>query len=583
MDEAFRAVVQSDTGVLLLSLLRPVVAREVILAALIEDGEERPAYHGVSEGEPDELMSSRDESDPAWWVRGPFFVLLQADQAEGVRCVLQLVDFATERWAETHSSEPNIELLTTGGPVTYLGGPGVYSWYRKHLSGFRAPAPMLTAALSALEKYLYNVVDAGQDVNRMIDTLLNSPSVAVLGVLVALVKRHPRLLENARLLEVIASPQIVLLERQVATDPYPPLGRPQNPEETAAFVEWIDLPHRRRDILGVLMEAFAQEDGIRSNLEHLRSEVIRRAGGEQALTATTRLWAACLDRENYKVDDGPAWGRTFSFVAPAEFVAPSEENTALPFPLFVHRCRRILDGAETLTRDQVKAFWNELQASQRTIESSSGNHLPLLAGAAVLLRTDPAWVFEDPERARWCQQMLVQAREEATRRGPFDPSDFMRMDWDAFAVECLPALWSVVPGDQVLREIVHAVVESGTPSAVGTLVRGISTRPSLDHEFGPLRLLVVRLAVGRDVEERLNHVPTESARLAEFHHRTLAVSGQFLTGTLASERPDLLALKSEAHAVLSEGGQDVTTWPVRSSAVWPAFSWWPAPRSPTAH
>jgi len=580
IDEAFRAVVRSDTGMIVLSRFRPAVAREVILAALIEDGAERPAHSGLSEGEPVELISPGDERGPAWWIRGPFSILLQADRTEGLRCILQLVEFATARWAEAHPAVPTIDVLTTGGTHRYLGNPGVYAWYRKHLSGYPAPAHVLTSALSALEQSLYQAVDAGQDISGVIDTLLDSCSVAVLGVLVALVKYHPPLLAHARLLETIAAPEIVLLDRRVALDRYPPLGRPGNPAETEAFRRWITLPHRHRDILEVLAEAFVQEDEIRSRLEQLRSDVIRQAGGEQALPATTRLWAAHLDRENYSIDEGPAWGREFILTLPSEFVAPPEHETApsVLLLLFVHRCRRILDGEEALTPDQLETFWNELQALQRLIETRSGNHLPLLAGAAVLLRTDPDWVL-GKARTGWCQDMLVQARNEATQREPFDPSDVMRMDWDAFAAEGLPILWNRRPEDQALRELVHAVVSAGTPSAVDTLVRGVSHQANLFQEFGRLRHLVVRLAAEREVNGRLHDGAPLPVSVTEFQQRTADVAEQFLTGTLAPDLPDLTVLKSEVHAVLSACGEDVTSWPVRAATIWPAFSWWPSPRA----
>jgi hypothetical protein len=77
--------------------------------------------------------------------------------------------------------------------MRWYGNRNIYGWFRDTPG---APETVV-AALMALEKWLYDKLDGKEDVRPWIDTIWErGKSVAFLGVLSEVGKRHPALLED---------------------------------------------------------------------------------------------------------------------------------------------------------------------------------------------------------------------------------------------------------------------------------------------------------------------------------------------------------------------------------------------------
>ena len=109
--------------------------------------------------------------------------------------IVRLVNFATERWAESRDPSssgepPYVVIRAFGEEVRWVGNLDVYFWYRERLIEPHA----IPTALMALEKWLYDLAEAEQNLDQWIAQVLRSShSVALAGVLIALGRKFPKL------------------------------------------------------------------------------------------------------------------------------------------------------------------------------------------------------------------------------------------------------------------------------------------------------------------------------------------------------------------------------------------------------
>jgi hypothetical protein len=128
----------------------------------------------------------RHEYFPASALQGPFFSLLQWNPEIGIELILKLNNVATERFAgdglDKQFGETPIEIeIDVGEGVTckQWANPRLWMIYREGM-----PAPdILASALMALERWLLNLAESGQDLRDITRSLiLKSNSVAVTAV-----------------------------------------------------------------------------------------------------------------------------------------------------------------------------------------------------------------------------------------------------------------------------------------------------------------------------------------------------------------------------------------------------------------
>ncbi|MBI1685167.1 hypothetical protein [Caulobacter hibisci] len=195
IDDSFRRVVLDPLDFTPLAVAMPAVAREVLLACIVED---RPhESYGSMLDDPLGLEHDHDCAPMIHW-KSPFFAFLNNSPDEAVTAVLALTAFCTERWAEAQArrgeKSPILRLADGEGRTRdYVGGSHVLAWAQCRRHGNL----QLYGALDALERWLLLRCGAGDDLTPTIGRLLNeSNSVAILGVLCGLAKHRPELLEG---------------------------------------------------------------------------------------------------------------------------------------------------------------------------------------------------------------------------------------------------------------------------------------------------------------------------------------------------------------------------------------------------
>lgn len=470
---AFQALIQA----------RPAVAREVLLAVCIEPPQHEDPY-GYASSLIDNLGTvSWIEGFPAIYFRGPFLQFLRLSPGEGVEFVLRLVNFATERWSDSarryhrrYEGEEAELSLTVNVPLErghskWLGNDHVYRWYRFG----SLEAACVTNSLMALERWLYEQIDAGRDVGTWINTILErSRSVAFAGVLAAVGCKQVSLFEGPlqRLLGIwqvfsweltrLANADIWRIEEttwwQQGGDTFLKLAR-----------EWHSLAHRGIHLRDVAASLLLTRPDMGAYFER-----VRKLWHEQLATLEDKesleLLIARFDPTNYRrvrQEDGqeylvfewPAHLREATESAARE---AAEHSALMHFPL---RCRMLLDKGEPLDEEGLKAFWTTFHSLVERVSDRAPDRLvryradAICGGVAVLVILHRDWLRADVERETWCRDRLDAVLAEPPAELEFStPESTYPLGWDRFAAECSVTFLSESPSDADLRELVAASI-----------------------------------------------------------------------------------------------------------------------------
>lgn len=194
IDHHFRDCCAHGASLIRLMSVRQAVAAELLLAILIEGNPEEE--YGSSRLH-DKLGLEYDrQSYPTGFWKSPFFSFLQIDRGVALEALIKLVNFCTERWRDDtmrHSGGhcPSVTLtLNDGSKRQYFGNSRVYDWCLSNTNS----SGQINSGLAALERWLTQLVQAGEDVAPLLERLLRETnSMAVLAVLVNVGKLKPEL------------------------------------------------------------------------------------------------------------------------------------------------------------------------------------------------------------------------------------------------------------------------------------------------------------------------------------------------------------------------------------------------------
>jgi hypothetical protein len=195
IDHHFRDCCAHGASLMRLMSVRPAVAAELLLAILIE-GNPKEEY-GSSPRLSEKVGLEYDgQSYPTGFWKSPFFSFLQINSDVALEALIKLVNFCTQRWMSeiTRHSEgycPSVTLtLNDGSTRQYFGSSRVYDWCLANTNS----SGQINSGLAALERWLSQLVQSGEDVALILEQLLRETnSIAVLAVLVNVGKLKPEL------------------------------------------------------------------------------------------------------------------------------------------------------------------------------------------------------------------------------------------------------------------------------------------------------------------------------------------------------------------------------------------------------
>ncbi len=417
VNEGFQLAVLGGQALSGLIECRPEIAREVLLACCLQAP--GPDLHRHSLGTMDRFVWQR--RSPPMFFMGPFLQFLKRDAAHGLDAILRLVNQATANWtavrqhearsARGYLSRDAFHSLVPWEEMTEWEGDGeVYAWYRQHLSG----SAVVTSALMALEKWLYELVDEGRDIGAALTRIFaESRSVAFAGVLVALGKKVPELFAGPLLPLLSAWPLYrwdwISIERnEIYRSDLPDFV--DFGERVFEMVRsWHLLPHRRVPLSDSARELLLKNPSVAIAFESFREHWREQLRSETVETPRDleRL-IALFDPANY-----PSLEMT-SFEWPEHLQPKSEgELSAVAHDIeaasFTEWCLGVLQERRPLTPEESRQLWDALGDFDRLAqerEELSRWAEAVAAGIAVLLDLSRDWIAAEPARLAWCRERL---------------------------------------------------------------------------------------------------------------------------------------------------------------------------------
>ena len=475
-DDEFAKVALVNPGAGWLVEFDPSFAREVFVALLIEPPHERDPMGGLHDRE---LRIRHPELgfEPTHLFPPVRELLLRAPET-GMAMVVQLADFATERWVELmrlrgqlapdDHEHDGIDVKLSDGVRHFLGAGNPFLW---HLAGSNGPKPV-TACLMTLEHWLYEQQDAQTLDAGTLGALLNSTySVAMLGLLCEIALRAPGLLLDA-LEPLVTSAELLYWSRSRGM-----LLRPHASQVSRESRDFVGMDHRARDLVRVIVYVFAQTGlewpAITSSSEQWRSMLttLPPCGFRNFLEQLVSQF----DRRYWTVTPTPDGQAEIAFNPSPEMAARHEEGQkalrSLEVQMLPYRCKRILDGEEPLSDDDALGMLERVRDVGHLDEDASWavggiSGLRCAVAATVLLRA-PGWITDHAEWREICADWVLTAVEaELDPEEHHNRVDARDWTWDVFAARALPGLLAENESDRRLRRAVARMVAFPHDAAV---------------------------------------------------------------------------------------------------------------------
>ena len=518
----------------------PTLAQEVILACLIKAPNPWDDLHGSGLHAFEEAgLSDRSLFYPGFYTQGPFLRFLHMQPSVALDTTLRLVDFATERHIHAlrrgEFAHEVLDVRLPGIARSFVGDAHIYHWY----TGKWGTDPV-ASALMAVEKWLYDLIEADEDVEPWIDQLLGSSySLAILGLL-AEVGRYKPILFFGVLKPLLLCFEVYELEDVAKRQGLDQFGVQSGLGESEQLFnlkrDWSGMPHRRFRIHEIAARLLHSSDKLKTELSEAalawKSDTQPEGTSRHDLAAYLGAffdpsnWASCT----------VGGAEAMQFTPPDEIVPSDEDMQTFELGQLTYavpiRCRQLLDAGDGIT-DELAQELLDHAVSLSTWEDGSQSTIPFprhpadaLCGiAAVLVRLAPAWLTKEPERKKWCVEVLLRTLATPPPWGEFDiPESIGSYDWEHFACEVLPVLWSEEPESLTYRRAVGRLVFAKHYNAASRLTRAcFEVRASLGPEYWRIVDLMIKWAfirwdLGRasDPSERTQILESADATLRAF-------------------------------------------------------------------
>ncbi|QEG38234.1 nucleoside/nucleotide kinase family protein [Roseimaritima ulvae] len=539
VEDAFREAVFDNSAILPLAESRPDTAFEVLLAVCIE-----PPYHENPYGSDlmdDCGLESWRDHDPAIYYQGPFLPLFRLCPRQGIDFTLKLINFATGRWAakELRSRQrrgpaspdlaglievdDNLEVLVQveADAKSWIGDRRVFRWYLD----WPVDCRIIPCVLMALEKWIYEQIDAEQDVDQILREIVGrSESVAFAGLLIDVGKRKPELFLTC-LRPLLSASTFYLWEPRILMErsatPVGLMGWWRQPQDLVTLArEWHLAPHRKHELRRIAIWLMFMSSEMETFFQECRARWTQEIETAQS-PDDLQILIAVFDRSNYREELVEGNKIRSEFVLPGNLAAKAQEDVKraddsmrlMGFPM---ECRRILDGEKELLAADCESFWD----TARQIEKQSvagqddlAKKAAAVSGAvAVLVNLHLDWIEGDPERLSWCLQQLQQIIDNPPKRRQFDvPNSAGDWDWDCFVAEAGVGLLKVAPENLFIRDLVATGIAGfhyGTTQKTMTLAHRY--RQSLGDDFELMQYLAIRWSLVRRLRSQSEHYLAEA-------------------------------------------------------------------------
>lgn len=491
VDDDVREAAWSGNALQPLIRARPEIAKEAILALCIEE----PRYEYDNDSPLEKAgMAYWRSSLPDAYFNGPFLTFLHTNPDVGLALILDLVNFATDRWTDQGlkrnpgAEAPYLEFPINGAEIRWLGNARVYAWFR----GGGGDGCPVNCALMALEFWLYEQLVAESDVSAVIETILTkSRSVAFAAVLNAVGKKHPDLFYGP-LRPLLGAAGVFEQDRIVVQN---------NDISSMGSILWA----RKGETIFNLLRDWHGLEHRRLELRDIAQRLLLSSPDMQAFfTQRIRLWAkvdtneflcAQLDIRNYTRTEGDDGTITWKFSYPEHLERKAtdgqrESQTALWLINLPYKCEQIMGEDEGIPAEQLDPFASEL----RSLTESTEHRDPfvqgkkpeaVLAGFCVLLRYHQDWLSQHPDFRKWGEEYLQDLITKSPAPDNADsPYAINPTSWDVWAGLCAVLLLTEDVQAAEWRTAAAASIMAPHYSITGSVLRmAFDQRSKLGDDF----------------------------------------------------------------------------------------------------
>lgn len=453
VEESFQNAVLNTDALAALMKFRPAIASEVLLAVCIEE----PQHEGEASGSSvfNGGFAYWHQHMPAMYFTGPFLRFLQISPQEGLATIVRLVDFATDRWLQAFSrfngsgEKPSYKLYFDGFDKGFIGDGNVYHWHRDiRLNGIVAES-----ALMAVEKWLYDKIDAKEDVAEDVSKILvDAKSAAFLGLLVAVGLYSPELFRGP-LRPLLSCPDLYITQGSTLLQETWKMffdviwGRYGN-RISALVRAWNEMPHRKYELYGFAQRSLFFDSEITSALDSYRQRWLeeweREVDSDRVVPTTLELFIAKLDRSNYSATDIGDDQVEIKFRVPSELESRLNEERIGPAlnlsaMSLIAQARRAIDESKALPDDEAQQIFTRLEeivkaeGREGTFEKYRAE--AIAAGIALLVTGAGHWLSRISEKENVCLQQLFLLAESEPKTKEFDSPESISDGQDTFVSE----------------------------------------------------------------------------------------------------------------------------------------------------
>jgi len=501
VDQTFQKVALNMWTLLPLMAAKPALAQELILALIVEHPSHQN-YDSLSSHVWCGLQYGHGVT-PAMYFRGPFLTFLQINPKVALDTIIRLVNFATDRFCERMSKHRgyrgeaqvwSVKLPLVDGDAVWCGDRRVFGFFR----GDTFNTALLSSALMAVEKWLYDKIEKGEEADTWVGKILrDSRSVAFAGLLLTVGKKFPALLEGI-LLPLLGAWQFYQWDQNLIMNGdvwrISMMNWVSHGEKIYnQVVEWHTLPHRKTDLSNEALRLFLSRQPVRDFF----NEMYVRWTSDEDTREATKFIAERFNPENYEMKIGSdekhleihfQWPEHMREETSTNLEKSENAMLLLSFPV---KCRRTLDGEISLPNTELEEFWSQIQhvstmAKQDIeIERPSQRVDAICGGIAVIFFHHRDWLAAFPEREEWCVKYIFDTLAEPPRPSPFDCEDSITgLHWDAFAGEAGVLFLAEERDNENARYVAARGVMAFHEEATGsTMARAFLLHEKLGEEF----------------------------------------------------------------------------------------------------
>jgi hypothetical protein len=462
VDQEFAECCTNSGGLMPLMKVRPDVAAEVLLATLIEGSPEE--QYGTSRfDEGFGLQFDRESYPTAYW-KSPFFSFLQINRETALVTLIKLVNFCTGRWAAEwrkafSGSPPSVILHLPDGERAFLGDTMMFCWSQSN----SMHAGQLNSSLAALERYLTMALDAGVDIEPVLQQiLLTGASAAFLGVLSNIGKYRPQLFKDI-FRPLVTNRRIYEWDdERLKALPYAFVAQWAQQGEFVFNMarDWHHAPYRQKSMREVVKDVARSDAGFAAHVNDATAQWQLPSDRKRALEI--RILAAQLDSRNYTSGADGAEEFTWPQDLASDVQAfQNEKASVLQILQLPARCLQFLGSDASLNEqsaERLTAMLDTIEAETELEEEFKAQ--ARIAAAAALLARGSAWLDAHQAIRQRCQTIL-----DAVLNAIPDTIDELRA--------------SRLERAGILQFVAHAVfarwIETGTAEAQTTLLKIITS------------------------------------------------------------------------------------------------------------